>query len=160
MDEVEIEKILSKTLGKQFKGVFSFDEWRSLKRCSPAAYVFNTQPSSVKFGHWIAIYIQNNGKAIFFDSFGRSPANLGFLNFLEKHAKTFYYNNVAVQNPFTAVCGQHVICFLLKVCFSGKNAWLKLFSSDLLKNDNIVYKMVKNKFKVQAPLFPAFQIFI
>ena len=161
MNGGDIETILLKTLGDQFKGVFCFDVWRSLKLSKPpAAYVFNTQPSSVKFGHWIAIFIQKNGKAIFFDSFGRSPANLGFLDFLEKHSKTWSYSNVTVQNPFTAVCGQHVICFLLKVCCSGTNAWRKLFSSDLLSNDNLVYKTIKNKFKIQAPLFPDFHFFM
>ena len=31
MNGAKIEKILSKRLGKQFKGVFSYDQWRSLK---------------------------------------------------------------------------------------------------------------------------------
>ena len=53
MNGGDIETILLKTLGDQFKGVFCFDAWKSLKLSKlPAAYVFNTQPSSVKFGHW------------------------------------------------------------------------------------------------------------
>ena len=161
MNGAKIEKILSKRLGKQFKGVYSYDQWRSLKiEPKPASYVFNTQPSHVEFGHWIGIYIKKDGTAIFFDSFGRSPDNLGFLNFLEKHAKSWQYNNVHVQNPFTAVCGQHVICFLIKAHFSSVTDWLKLFSSSLLTNDNIVYNLIGSKYKVQASLYPDVHVFI
>ena len=159
MDALQIEKILCKSLGKHFKGVFSMDEWRSLRNeTKPAAYVFNTQPSHVRFGHWIGIYIKKNGKAIFFDSFGRSPESLGFLLFLEKHAKTWQYNNIPVQNAFSAVCGQHVICFFLYA--HNLSAWLNLLSSSLLTNDYTVHKMIETKFHVNAPLYPDIQIFM
>jgi len=158
MDELQITKILCKSLGKCFKGVFSMDEWRSLKiEPKPAAYVFNTQPSHVRFGHWIGVYIRKNGKAIFFDSFGRSPENLGFLQFLEKHAKTWQYNNKCVQSMVSGVCGQHVICFFLYI--QKMSAWLKLFQSSLLINDETVHSMIENKFKIKAPLYPDIQIF-
>ena len=158
MDELQIKNILCKTLGNCFKGVYSMDEWRTLKKkANPCAYVFNTQPSSVRFGHWIGIYIQKNGKAIFFDSFGRSPESLGFLLFLEKHAKTWQYNNIPVQSPFSGVCGQHVICFFLYI--QNISAWLKLFhSSSLLSNDNTVHEMINNKFNINAPLYPDIQV--
>lgn len=134
------------------------DEWRSLKiEPKPAAYVFNTQPSHVCFGHWIGVYIRKNGKAIFFDSFGRSPENLGFLQFLEKHAKTWQYNNKCVQSMVSGVCGQHVICFFLYI--QKMSAWLKLFQSSLIINDETVHSMIENKFKIKAPLYPDIQIF-
>ena len=50
MDELQIKNILCKSLGTCFKGVYSMDEWRSLKKkANPCAYVFNTQPSSVSW---------------------------------------------------------------------------------------------------------------
>ena len=100
---------------------------------------------------------EKNGKAIFFDSFGRSPENLGFLQFLEKHAKTWQYNNKCVQSMVSGVCGQHVICFFLYI--QKMSAWLKLFQSSLLINDETVHSMIENKFKIKAPLYPDIQIF-
>ena len=97
MNGIEIKDILSKRLGKQFKGVYSKDEVEALQQENrPSAYVFNTRPSSVQFGHWIGIYIQRNGRAVFFDSFGRSPADLGFSNFLDntpRHGSIIIYQS-------------------------------------------------------------------
>ena len=153
MNGVEIKDILSKRLGKQFKGVYSKDEVEALQQENrPSAYVFNTRPSSEQFGHWIGIYIQRNGRAVFFDSFCRSPADLGFSNFLDKHAKTWQYNNIPIQNPFTAVCGQHVICFLLNV--HNIQSWINKFCTNLLSNDKLVCRTVKSMFNVDAPLYP------
>ena len=69
MNGAAIDSILSKCLGKVFKGVYSFDQWRLLPITRPAAYVFNTMPQHENFGHWIGIYIYNSGKAVFFDTF-------------------------------------------------------------------------------------------
>ena len=155
MNSLAIEKILSKTLGKTFKGVFSFDEWRSIPKLNPpAAIVFNTQPITQPVGHWIAIFIEKNGKAIFFDSFARSPTELGFDTFLRKHSSSWTYNNVLVQNPMTLVCGQHVIVFLLIVSTRGKSAWIKLFSSDLISNDDFVYSTINQIFHTNTSFYP------
>ena len=155
MDGRTIGKILSKRIGKYFKGVFSFDEWRSLPLSKqPVAYVFNTEPRHIEFGHWIGIYVDGKGNATFFDSFGRSPESLGFAQFLVKHSKTWKYNNLFIQNPLTAVCGQHVIFFLIKAHANEKTTWISNFSSDLLNNDNLVHKMIEKTFKVHVPFFP------
>ena len=155
MNNGAISKILTKTLGKTFKGVYSFDEWRSIPVVPrhPSAFVFNTQPSHID-GHWIAIFIEKKGTAIFFDSFGRSPTELEFDGFLKKHTRSWKYNNVILQNPLTLMCGQHVIVFLWKVATRGKNAWIKLFSSDLLSNDTFVYDIVNNTFHTNSLFFP------
>lgn len=155
MNNLVIGNILSKTLGKTFKGVFSFDEWRSIPtQTHPSAFVFNTEPSYHDFGHWVAVYIQKSGKALFFDSFARPPAELGFDGFLKKHSKSWKYNNVLLQNPLSLVCGQHVIVFLLKVATQGKAAWIKLFSSDLLSNDEFVYCTINRSFNTQSSFYP------
>ena len=84
MNGATIDSILSKCLGKVFKGVYSFDQWRLLPITRPAAYVFNTMPQHENFGHWIGIYIYNSGKAVFFDTFGRAAEQLGFHMFFRK----------------------------------------------------------------------------
>ena len=91
---------------------------------------------------------------IFFDSFARSPTELGFDTFLRKHSSSWTYNNVLVQNPMTLVCGQHVIVFLLIVSTRGKSAWIKLFSSDLISNDDFVYCTIKQIFHTNTLFYP------
>ena len=154
MNNLVIGNILSKSLGATFKGVFSF-EWRSIPvQTGPGAFVFNTEPSSHKFGHWIAIYVQQNGKAILLDSFARSPAELGFEGFLKKHSISWKYNNVLLQDPLALVCGQHVIVFLITVATKGKTAWIKLFSSDLLCNDKLVFHIINHTFNTRCSFYP------
>ena len=155
MNNLVIGNILSKSLGGIFKGVFSFEEWRLVPKVSyPCAFVFNTEPSHHKFGHWIAIYVQQNGQAIFFDSFGRSPTELGFDEFLKRHSKSWKYNNVLLQNPMSIVCGQHVVVFLITVATKGKTAWINKFSSDWLSNDWIVFHIVNRSFHVNCSFYP------
>ena len=155
MDGLSIANILRNVLGKVFKGVFSYDEWRSIPQSShPSAYVFNTQPHYVNVGHWVAIYIKRDGTSYFFDTFGRRPDALGFLKFLEKHSSKWRYNNIIVQNFFTAVCGQHSIYFLYKIHNAKTFSWMKNYSSDLLLNDQNIYQAVKTRFHVNTDFFP------
>ena len=147
-----IESILSKYLGDTFKGVFSLDQWRLLPVSRPAAYVFNTQPQHVSFGHWVAIFIYKTGKAVFFDAFGRSAEHLGFHLFLEKHSISYTYNSVMVQNPLTLTCGQHVILFLMNA--KNLSKWIKKMNNNLLENDYFVYDMFSRDFGVKSLLFP------
>ena len=158
MNELEIKNILSKQLGHRFKGVFSKDELQALGCHRDCFYVINTQPSHVQFGHWVGIYIKKNRNALFFDSFGRSPQNLGFSHFLDQHAKSWRYNNVPVQSPFSAVCGGHTICFLLNV--NAVETWINSFSYDLLSNDVLICEMMKKKFGVILNLYPDIELFM
>jgi len=119
-------------------------------------FITNTDQHDGPGKHWTA-WMMDGDKAEFFDSFGRSPENLGFLQFLEKHAKTWQYNNICVQSMLSGVCGQHVICFFLYI--QKMSAWLKLFHSSLIINDETVHSMIENKFKIKAPLYPDIQIF-
>ena len=158
MNGVTIDSILSKCLGKVFKGVYSFDQWRLLPITHPAAYVFNTMPQHENFGHWIGIYIYNSGKAVFFDTFGRTAEQLGFHMFLEKHSSMYTYNSKVVQNLMTLTCGQHVILFLMHAKQLSK--WNKLMKNDLLKNDNFVYEYFSRHFDVNTPFFPNIDMFL
>ena len=155
MDGLQIERVLHKALGKTFKGVFSFDEWKKIPRTtSPAAYVFNTLPSDQNYGHWFCVFITRHQKAIFFDSFGRSPIDLNFDGFLKRHSTSWRYSNVLLQNPFTAVCGQHVIVFLIKASKGCITSWLKLFTNDLLSNDQLVCTLINEKFLMNTSIYP------
>ena len=153
MDNEEIDSILRARL-PFFRGVFSFDEWRNIKvQKLPSAFVFNTQPAHVKFGHWVAVCIERDSKAVYFDSFGRKPKTFGFDKFLEKHAVSWRYNGEVIQHPFSAACGQHCIHFLINFHSKDDDAWLAPFSNDLLSNDRYVLKYIEENFNVKKALF-------
>jgi len=57
-----------------FRGVFARDQLEnvSLDRY-PIAFVVNTDKSSGPGEHWVAIFIDQNGRGYYFDSYGRPP---------------------------------------------------------------------------------------
>ena len=66
MNTNEIDRFLRRRL-RDFDGVFSVDNLPE----SPHLLVCNTDPSDRPGRHWIAIYVDNEGRGDFFDSFGR-----------------------------------------------------------------------------------------
>ena len=161
MNSLTITNILKKSLGSSFKGVYSFDQWRSIpSTSSTASYIFNTAPHTEEFGHWIAIKFFKNRTAIFFDSYGRSPATLGFESFLEKHSESWKYNNITIQSLFSTVCGQHAIFFLQKLSSSNLNKWISNFSTDLISNDKLVLDYINEKYKLSLSLYPSVEFYM
>ena len=50
------------------------DEIKHIKQISfPFAYIFNLDPSYKPGVHWVAVYIDKEGRPEYFDSFGRPP---------------------------------------------------------------------------------------
>ena len=64
MNGLQINNILKKKLGRVFKGVHALDQIARLKPRAPAAYVFNTKPSTSPGEHWVAVYVMTNRKAV------------------------------------------------------------------------------------------------
>ena len=75
MNSVEIDRFLRPRL-RHFDGVFSIDNLPD----DPRLLVCNTDPSDKPGRHWIAIYVDDDGRVDFFDSFGRRP-----IHYLERY---------------------------------------------------------------------------
>ena len=103
MNSLQINNILKSELGEVFRGVYAIDQIASLKPSAPSAYVFNTKPTGSSGEHWLAVYIMENRKAVYFDSFGFRPQHTQIIRFLKKtcnkmdflkknNSKSFYCN--------------------------------------------------------------------
>ena len=67
--ENELNGLLTWRMGSVFKGVYCIDEVNVTPIESPAAYVVNTKAR----WHWLTIYTNTQGVAIYFDIFGMPP---------------------------------------------------------------------------------------
>ena len=71
MNNIQIQPILSQILAHD-TGVFAADQI-PLVWTRPTACIFNTQRHDKPGLHWVAIYVNKNGDAWYFDSFGVPP---------------------------------------------------------------------------------------
>jgi len=62
---------------KEFLGTFSCDTIPKINNF-PSSFIVNTQPSGKGGEHWVAIYINNERKGEYFDSYGFKPLNKEF----------------------------------------------------------------------------------
>ena len=157
MNSLQINNILSSELGEVFKGVYAIDQIARLKRIAPSAYVFNTKPTGTPGEHWLAVYITENRKAVYFDSFGFRPQHTQIIRFLKKHSTKWTFSRKIIQNPFTVTCGEHCIVFLTRFHrFKQIRLTVKPYGNNLLKNDQWALKFVTRTYRVKLPLFPTF----
>lgn len=111
----------------------------------PCAFIINTSPRSELQGHWIALYINKNGVAEYFDSFGFPPIQKDIKYFLRVHAKKIIYNMKQLQHLSSVKCGKFAIVFILIKMFGKSTKELTAkFSSNLMVNDLIVERIFKN----------------
>jgi hypothetical protein len=103
----------------------------------PAAYIVHSENSDVDVGHWIAMYISEDGKSYYFDSYGLAPLVESHINFLHRNSKKLYINKKCYQAIDSTVCGGYCLLFLaykmgvlkLPLCFDA---------NDVDKNDAYV----------------------
>ena len=94
---------------------------------------FSTEPGS----HWVALHVNEQNEAIYFDSFGFINLNEYFLSFLKRNKiNRIIFNKYQIQSFSSDVCGAHCIIFLKMICngFSF-NEILRQFSSNREIND-------------------------
>ena len=88
--------------------------------------------------HWIAMYLTEDGKGEFWDSYGQAPGfyNQNFTQFLDKHCGTFTWNRRILQAPSSDVCGHYSLLYInvdvfqcqpLQICLRvAKNGMMSL----------------------------------
>lgn len=82
-DNVQLNTISKKYIGRKFKGVYAWDQLPILKNNDYA--IINTDSHTQSGTHWVGVYSKNNNYYIF-DSFGRHSKNI---------LKPFYAQQVA-----------------------------------------------------------------
>lgn len=146
MNTYQLEYVARHTrcLRKCFQGVYASDMIPKRVEVYPAAFIFNSQPSSKPGEHWVAIYFDRNLIAEYFDSFGFKPRNKKLISFMNANATKWRYSTKLLQYPFSLLCGQYCLYFLVQKCRKlSLKSILSAFSHDTEKND----KRIKNFMK-------------
>ena len=140
MNTIQINKSFFKN--KLFKGVFPCDSIPSKRFELPYALIINTDPASKPGTHWVALYIDQDNHAEFFDSFGLPLVNKYIVDFIDDNCASACWNSVCIQSELSIKCGQFALGFI-KARLQGINAdkFIGLFTSDLdklLDNDVVI----------------------
>lgn len=111
---------------------------------------YHSDGTDLTGSHWTAFYIEN-GKAVYFNSFGIAPP-VEVQLYLWRY-KPLTYNTMQIQNIRSGWCGIYVLAFL-KYMSSRKNIpikkrfdkFLRLFDDDVEKNLKILKTIMGKQF--------------
>ena len=119
----------------------------------PNGFISNTDPSDRPGQHWVAIYVDENAKAEFFDSYGIKP-NKMFMDYLKKY-KSYSYNRQRLQDAFSTTCGQYSLCYLFyRTMGLYLSNFLKAFDkTDFHFNDHLITDICKYYFELKTSVF-------
>ena len=123
-----------------FKGVFPLDKIKNLKiNERPIGLILNLDYAYQPGSHWVAVYLEENNKVTYFDSFGFPNFNQYFLNFLKiNKVNEIIFNKFQLQSINSQTCGAYCVLFLKMRCHGySLNDFMKLFSNNKENNDNI-----------------------
>jgi len=138
MDTSEIDRIVREDCRGLFQGVFSTD---TLPK-KPRLLVSNTDPSNKPGTHWIAIYVDSNGRGEFFDSFGRKPSEV-FEDYMNENCIDWIYNTRQLQSIASSYCGFYCCFYCMFRCRGfDLTRIVNTFTRDTGLNDSIVYGFV------------------
>lgn len=130
-----------------FKGVFAAD--RLPRKCyPPSALIVNTDPARKQGTHWVGIFIDENRRGDFFDSYGLPPYIKEHITFLDRECSSWRYNRKKIQGWTSATCGSYSSVFLAYRCKGfSMNHFLKHFNAENnKKNDEVIIKLYNELF--------------
>lgn len=150
MDNFQLESILSRDtyVGPYFRGVYSRDTLPVKSRIkSKRAYIVNTDPSDLPGEHWIAIYIDEYGRGLYFDSSGVMPLHREFYEFMNRSTTSWTFNHTKLQGNHTLVCGAYCVYILLNL-FRNKSLQtiLSAFDNNYDDNDVQIYDFITSRY--------------
>lgn len=111
----DISKYMSRCERLQWT-ITSSDRLRVLRR--PCAIICNTDESHMPGKHWIVMYLSERGDGECFDSYGRHPGlyHANFTRFMNRHCRSWVYNDRVLQGPFTQTCGHYCVVYAACKC--------------------------------------------
>jgi hypothetical protein len=126
---------------KCFYGVYARDEIPNRLDTYPACLVINTHERSKPGEHWLAIYVNENKKATFFDSYGLSPRFYQLESALRRFSNKWTWNEKRLQGS-SHFCGFYCVLFLLFAVRDNLTKFFKQFSTNLTLNDEMIEKFI------------------
>ena len=149
MNSLEILQIIA-NLPCRSMGVSPSDEIPK-RWTRPSAMVFNTDGSKKPGSHWVAIYVDDQFRGWYFDSYGIKPYIPEHINRIRKNCKSLRWNVQQLQSYESAVCGHFCVMFLYFLSFGlGFDQFLHCFTSNLQENDDIARNFVSSLQKKTA----------
>lgn len=137
-------------LNKMTLGVFPADRI-PVEFPKPAAFVINLDNHNQPGSHWVALFVNENFKFEYFDSYGRKPPP-EINKYIMENSSTFEYNKKCIQKFFTSTCGQFCIFYL---AWRARGISMKHIVSVLEKDfaDEFVAGFINNLFNVNTKVF-------
>ena len=108
----EINKLLIDE--KNYIGTFARDLLpNNLPLRRKAGLIVNTDTHDLPVEHWIAIYLDGNGRGEYFDSYGLPPLHKEFIDFMRKNCRLGWcWNLVTLQCLTCITCGQYCLIYI------------------------------------------------
>ena len=127
---------------EKFKGTFPSDQV-PFNKLTAESFVINTD--SKQGEHWTAVFIDVNKNVFFFDPLGTQLLNTKILEKLKSlGVKKYVFSTRQIQPINSEGCGFYCIAFILALSHSySYSHFLKMFSNQLLKNEEIVVRFIK-----------------
>ena len=148
MDTLQIDRLLAMDPRTRsiFRGVVPKDglSTTTTDGVLPADFVCNTDDGDELGEHWIALYLDADGRGDYFCSYGLPPRHAAFCTFINEHCSEWTHNSKRFQSPLSNVCGQYCIAYVLFRCNGlPTRTLINLFGTDLVANDCRVFDWVK-----------------
>jgi hypothetical protein len=142
MNGQQISRILTRTCGETFQGVFPRDRLPTTLKTRPALFILNTDKASGSGEHWIVIWLDADGTGEYFDSLSGAPLK-AFKNYLNKHSSHWVANEQQLQSITSRFCGHYAVLYATFRC-RGYNMYrfAKMFTPDYGFNDVLAHALV------------------
>ena len=132
----------------RYLGTFARDQNKPML-IKNSGIIINTDKWNEPGEHWVAIYLDSNGVAIYFDSFGLPPIHEEIVNYLKEISpRGFYHNTITLQSIYQDTCGMYCIYFLsFMFTYKDYHKFLRIFNNHPHINDivtKLLYKFSKN----------------
>ena len=110
MDTKQLLSVLKRNV-TEFLGVFPSDKL-PVSKVKPFYFVANTDPSNKPGTHWVAVFVNADGTAEYFDSYGLKPNVASIASFLRQYKKC-KFNTKRIQGMFSSVCGHYCVYYVI-----------------------------------------------
>jgi len=156
MNDGQITSLLHRdaAVSALFLGVFASDQLPKLPP-RPSCLIANTDPASAPGKHWVAFFLEADGRGEFFDSYGRMPKLPSFNRFLAQNTADWIHNDTLLQGTLAVTCGQYCMYYLLYRCRGmPMHEIISHFdSTDRCENDTAVNEFLSSYFDVDLDAY-------
>ena len=135
MDTLQIARLLAidPRTRSFFLGVVPKDGLPTTIDALQVAFVCNTDDGDEPGEHWIALYLDADGRGVYFCSYGLALRHAAFRTFMNEQCSEWTHNSNRLQSPLSNVCGQYCVAYVLFRCNGfPMRTFINIFDTDLV----------------------------